>query len=176
MEITYLLTLVAVIAAGGTITLVASWYLLKKDIRRSFSPELPSSDKKGNAQLLALRLQAHERMIVFIDRLNPSNLFLRLNQPGMTARQLQAVVLNEVRAEYQHNVSQQLYINAETWDVLCKLKDDTIAMINNAVGELSADASSINLSRKILEHVAGIKANPYELTLGLLKQNIHELL
>jgi hypothetical protein len=88
---------------------------------------------------------------------------------------LQSHILEEIRSEYQHNVSQQLYLNAASWNVLRKLKEDTIAMINNAVGGLPAEASGKDLSRKVLEHMAGIPENPYDLTLELIKQDIHQL-
>ncbi|CAM4331964.1 hypothetical protein SAMN06265348_11016 [Pedobacter westerhofensis] len=175
MNIQYFFAQVAVHAAGGIIMLTVSWFLLKNDILKYFLPQAAESGKEEGGRLLQLRLQAHERMIVFIERLNPSNLFLRLYEPGVPAVELQARILNEVRTEYQHNVSQQLYINAASWNVLRKLKDDTIAMVNNAVGTLPAEASGRDLSRTVLEHLAGIAENPYDLTIELIKQDIHQL-
>ena len=179
----------------GLLVVIISWRYIRKDIQNyvmaSAGKENPAepvktaeSDLPGQfaevtgeerSTLLQLRLQAHERLIVFVDRLNPSNLFLRLHQPGISARELQALILNEVRAEYQHNVSQQLYLSSSNWEVLSKLKDDTMAMINNAVNTLSPEASGVELSKKVLEHVAAISENPYGLTIALLKQDIHQL-
>lgn len=179
----------------GLLVVFISWRYIRKDLRKY---TVASTDGEGHpaernpetadrpaqfaevtgeerSTLLQLRLQAHERLIVFVDRLNPSNLFLRLHQPGITAKELQALILNEVRAEYQHNVSQQLYLSSSNWEVLSKLKDDTLAMINNAVNTLSPDASGVELSKKVLEHVAAINENPYDLTIELLKKDIHQL-
>ncbi|WP_090556809.1 DUF7935 family protein [Pedobacter hartonius] len=169
------LTQVLLLTAGGVGVVVISWNLLRNDFRKYMSAQPAGTVKGEDAGLLQLRLQAYERMIVFVDRLNPSNLFLRLYEQGIPAAGLQAIILNEVRSEYQHNVSQQLYINAASWDVLRKLKDDTIVMVNNAVNGLPEDASGKDLSRKVLEHMAGIAANPYELTIKLIKQDIHQL-
>lgn len=162
-------------AAGGILTLVGSWYFLREDIRKLLLKPPVEKAKDDQTQLLALRLQAHERMIVFVDRLNPTNLFLRLHEQGMSAHVLQSIILNEIRSEFQHNVSQQLYISAASWTVVRKLKEDTIAMINNAVGGLPVEATGRDLSRKVLEHMAGIADNPYDLTLELIKQDIHQL-
>jgi hypothetical protein len=175
MNAQYFLTQVAVFAAGGIITVWVSWRLLRNDILKHTRPKPAETAKSEDQQLLQLRLQAYERMIVFIERLNPSNLFLRLYEQGMSAGELQARILNEVKAEYQHNVSQQLYINASGWTVLRKLKDDTIAMVNNAAGDLPAEASAKDLSKKVLEHMAGIAENPYDLTIELIKRDIHQL-
>lgn len=176
MNLQNLLTQVLILAAGGIITIMVSWYLLRDEIQKITSHQpAEAAVKEENSPLLSLRLQAHERMIVFVDRMNPYNLFLRLHQQGMSAYELQALILNEIRSEYQHNVSQQLYVNATSWNVLRKLKEDTIAMINNAVGGLPAEATGKDLSRKILEHMAGIAENPYDLTIELIKQDIHQL-
>lgn len=161
-----------------------SWLLIRKDIRGFIllrgtdHVKQPVSDplvKEERSTLIALRLQAHERLIVFIERLNPANLLIRLHQSGMTAKDLQSVILNEVRNEYQHNVTQQLYISSDNWTILGKLKDDTLAMINNAVAGLPADATGVDLSRKVLAHLANLKDDPYMLTLELLKKDIHQL-
>ena len=176
MNLQYFLTQVVTWSVAGIIIIVGGWYFIREDIRKftSRKPIEPAA-KEDNSQLLSLRLQAHERMIVFVDRLNPSNLFLRLYQQGISAYELQALILHEIRSEYQHNVSQQLYVNSTSWNVLRKLKEDTIAMVNNAVGGLPAEASGKDLSRKVLEHMAGITENPYDLTLELIKQDIHQL-
>ncbi|RAJ20693.1 DUF7935 family protein [Pedobacter cryoconitis] len=175
MNIQYSLTLVAVLAAGGSITVAFAWYLVRNEVQKYFSLKSFEARKEERSHLLPLRLQAHERMIVFIERINPANLFVRLYQPGISAKELQAVILNEIRTEYQHNVTQQLYVNPVSWNVLRKLKEDTLAMLNNAVAGLPADASGIDLSRKVLEHMAAIPENPYDLSLELIQKDIHQL-
>jgi len=181
---------------SGVLIVIISWSFIRIDIRKYLAgragipvdnanlqeslsakegPQFTEVTREERAALLQLRLQANERLIVFIDRLNPANLFLRLHQPGIGAKELQSLILNEVRSEYQHNVSQQLYLSTGNWIVLSKLKDDTLAMINNAVATLPAEASGVDLSRKVLEHVAAISENPYDLTIELLKQDIHQL-
>jgi hypothetical protein len=172
-----ILTVVAIV--------LISWSFIKKDLARLLQPAAIREDhisavdnteiRKDDNTLLTLRLQAHERLVVFTDRLNPSNLFLRLFRPGISAAELQSVILNEIRQEYQHNVTQQLYVSAENWNVLSKLKEDTLAMINNATAALPPDATGVDLSRKVLEHMAEVQDNPYELTLALIKKDIHQL-
>lgn len=187
MNITYLVIpfLFQIISVVSIV--VISWYFIRLDILKYFKAASTGNTKgtetaAGNEtltgdrnSLLTLRLQAHERLIVFTDRLNPANLFLRLHQPGISAKELQSLILNEIRLEYQHNVTQQLYVSSENWRIMSKLKEDTLAMINNAVAGLPADASGVDLSRIVLEHMAGIKENPYDLTLELIKRDIHQL-
>jgi len=164
------------LAAGGTFIVVVAYYMVRNDIMKYLDSRkaiaIPADDKSS---LLNLRLQAHERMIIFVDRINPSNLLLRLHQQGIEVGALQVMAINEIKTEFQHNITQQLYIEASTWNVVRKLKDDTIAMVNNAVKNLPAEASGMELSKKVLNYMSEIEENPYELAIGLIKQDIHKL-
>lgn len=175
MNISHLLTQVVVLAAGGILTMVAAYLLLKNDIQNYFRFKTLTANKENREALFPLRLQAHERLIIFIERINPANLLLRLHQQGIGIKELQNLVLNEIKAEYQHNVTQQLYIDIISWNVIKKLKDDTIAMVNNAVQALPETATGIDLSKKVLQHMSTIEENPYDLTIDHLKKDIHKL-
>lgn len=175
MDLQKFITDAGVLVIGGVATVAAGYYLIKDDIRTYFKMKFADQQKKTESPLLALRLQAHERLIIFIERINPSNLFIRVHHQGISLAELQATILSEIRSEYQHNITQQLYISTATWDVVKKLKDDTIAMVNNGVKNLPVDASGVDLSRKVLQHMASIENNPYELTLDLIKKDIHQL-
>jgi len=175
MNVERVLTEIAVLACGGIITVAVAYTFAKNELRQFFKPNIPNETSQIKLQLLPLRLQAHERLVVYIERINPANLFLRLHQSGISLADLQSAALNEVRTEYQHNVAQQLYVSTETWDVISKLKDDTLAMINNAVRSLPEGASGVDLSKIVLQHMAGMERNPYDLTLALIKKDIHQL-
>ncbi|RYD73861.1 MAG: hypothetical protein EOP55_16280 [Sphingobacteriales bacterium] len=175
MNVQQIIADVVVLGAGVFLALIAIYYVLKNDIQRFFNLKTIELNKESRAHILPLRLQAHERLIIFVDRINPANLLVRLHQQGIAIATLQAGILNEVRSEYQHNITQQLYVNSETWNVVRKLKDDSIAMINNAVQNIPADANGIELSKAILQHMASIDENPYDLTIELIKKDIQKL-
>lgn len=185
MNIESFLAGVAISAIGGIVAISTGFYLFKNElIKLLVKPTVESAPpamladtrKEERLQLLPLKLQAHERLVLFIERINPSNLFIRLHQQGISLAVLQTVVLNEIRSEFQHNVAQQLYVNPITWNVICKLKDDTLAMVNNAARALPEGAAGVELSRKVLQHMSEISDNPYDLTQGLIKKDIQQLL
>ncbi len=175
MNISHLLTEIAILACGGIIAIAVAYTIVKNDLKQYFKLAKPDERSQIKLQLLPLRLQAHERLVVFIERINPANLLLRLHEPGISLAGLQSAILNEIRSEYQHNIAQQLYISSATWDVVSKLKDDTLAMINNAVRTLPEDAQGVDLSRKVLQYMANMEKNPYDLTLSVIKKDIHQL-
>ncbi len=175
MDLDRFLTEAGALVIGGVATVSAGYYLIRGDIQTYLRLKFSDQKKEKDSPLLSLRLQAHERLIVFIERINPSNLFIRVHQQGISLAELRATILNEIRAEYQHNITQQLYISTETWNVVKKLKEDTIAMVNNGAKSLPDEATGVDLSRKVLQHMAGIENNPYDLTLDLIKKDIHQL-
>jgi len=155
--------------------LMAFYQFVKNDIKRFFDLKTSELNKESRTALLPLRLQAHERLIVFIERINPANLLVRLHQPAIELSALQSLILNEIKAEYQHNIAQQLYVDSTSWSVVRKLKDDTIAMINNVVQGLPENSTGVDLSKKVLQHMSTIEENPYELTINILKKDIQAL-
>lgn len=175
MDLSKFLVNSASLAAGGIVIVVVAYYMVRNDIMTYLSSRKSATASEDKSSLLNLRLQAHERMIIFVDRINPSNLLLRLHQQGIEVATLQLMAVNEIKTEYQHNITQQLYLEAPTWNVIRQLKDDTIAMINNGVANLPAEASGLELSKKVLHHMSKINENPYELTIGLIKQDVRRL-
>ncbi|MCX2576275.1 DUF7935 family protein [Pedobacter sandarakinus] len=175
MNVQQVLSDVVILFAGLFSALAAFYYFSRNDIQRFFDLKQMEMNKEGRVHLLPLRLQAHERLIIFTDRINPVNLLVRLHQQGVSISTLQAGILNEIKSEYQHNITQQLYVDSTTWSVVRKLKDDTIAMINNAVKGLPADANGIELSTAVLTHMTTIDENPYDLTIELIKKDIQKM-
>jgi hypothetical protein len=163
---------VALVTIPAIFILTYAHYLFRIEFDKYLDFKFQQSTPGDNNQLFALKLQAHERMIVFVERINPSNVLIRLHQQGFSVSDLQAVVINEINSEYQHNITQQLYITDGTWNVIRKLKDDTIAMIGNAAKGLAADATGVDLSKRVLQHMAAMQENPYDLTLTLIKNGL----
>lgn len=175
MNIENVISEIIVLAGSGIIIIAVAYSFIKTDLVRYLKSGKSGGRDYIKMELLPLRLQAHERLVLFIERINPANLFLRVHHSGITLADLHSAVLNEIRSEYQHNITQQLYVSPTTWDVVSKLKDDTIAMVNNAVKSLPAEAQGVDLSRKVLQHMAGMEKNPYDLTLNVIKNDIHQL-
>jgi hypothetical protein len=71
---------------------------------------------------LPLRLQAYERLTLFLERISPESLIVRVNKAGMSAQKLQTALLESIRAEWEHNLSQQLYVSHEAWELVKNAK------------------------------------------------------
>lgn len=124
---------------------------------------------------LPLRLQAYERMCLFLERIAPNNLLLRLAPSATSALELQQIVLHEIREEYNHNVAQQLYISTHAWEQIVNAMNETVAVVNQAAAEVSAEAPASDLAKKIFSHVIEKEIQPSTHALKVLKEEIRNV-
>ncbi|GGH37635.1 hypothetical protein GCM10007423_30810 [Dyadobacter endophyticus] len=124
---------------------------------------------------LPLRLQAYERMSLFLERISPNNLLLRLAPAATSALELQQIALHEIREEYNHNVAQQLYISTQAWEQIVNAMNETVAVVNQAAAEVSAEAPASDLAKKIFSHVIEKEIQPSTHALKVLKEEIRNV-
>ncbi len=132
--------------------------------------------KLAHHQLITpLRLQAYERMCLYLERITPNNLLLRTVGSASTAPELHQLLIREIREEFNHNLAQQIYIGIDAWEMVRKAKEDVIATINLANQELEEDASATDLARKIMKQVIEKGTPSITVALELLKKEIQVL-
>jgi hypothetical protein len=99
----------------------------------------------------AHQLQAYERLILLADRISLPNLISRTNQPGLSVREMQSLLTQSIRQEFDYNITQQIYVSQEAWDALRNLKDQNLLIINQVASYLPQEATGIDLNKSILE-------------------------
>jgi hypothetical protein len=170
----YLMDIVKYTIAGLGIVWIA-FYLLKPYLDRDDQIQLLEFKKSLSAQTLPLRLQAYERLVLFIERVNPANMLIRMNATSYSAHDLYILIVEDIRSEFQHNVTQQIYVSSRAWGVLKRVKEDTLGIVNNAVRALPETASGLDLSKTILAHLSQLEDNPYEIGADLLRKDLQDL-
>jgi len=130
----------------------------------------------NNQQLITpLRLQAYERTILFLERISPESLIMRLNRSGFTCQELQSELLQAIRSEYEHNLTQQIYISHGAWEMLKIARGRTIQLINSMAEKVPRDSPSINLSKAILESMVDEEKTPAADAVAFIKKEISQL-
>jgi hypothetical protein len=170
----YLLDILKYFIAGiGVVS--ATYYIIKPHLERSDKIQLLEFKRSLNSQTLPLRLQAYERLVLFIERVNPASMLIRLNASAYSASELHTMVVSEIREEYQHNVTQQIYVSAQAWGVMRRVKDDTLAIITNSIKALPEGATGMDLSRTVLMHLSKLEDNPYDIALAMIRKDLEDL-
>lgn len=127
---------------------------------------------KNTEITLPLRLQAYERMCLFLERITPNNLLLRLVPSASNALELQQILLFEIREEYNHNLAQQLYISIDAWAQVSNAMNEIVSIINQAALEVDAEMPASELAKKIFAKVIEQEIQPTTHALKFVKQEI----
>jgi hypothetical protein len=159
----------------ASVVLYAVYLMVRSFIQREIDLKKLEVRTRSIETILPARLQAYERMALFLERISPQNLLIRLNATGYTARDFQKILLDEIRNEYNHNVSQQVYMSEEVWNQIKNAKEDLTVLINEASSKVTMDSSSLDLSKKIFEMVMEKKVDPIGYALSELKKEIQQI-
>jgi hypothetical protein len=122
------------------------WYREKKSLKTEEMPVKPSGESTLN-----LRLQAYERLVMLAERISLPNLITRIPAGELTVRQYQGVLVEQIKTEFDYNLSQQIYVGAPAWQAINNLKEQNIFIINQIGQALPADIKGNELSRKIAD-------------------------
>lgn len=157
------------------IVFATCYFLVKKFLDKDANKNL-SEVKSANAQIITpLRLQAYERMTLFLERISPNNLIMRVYKNGTDSNSLHVELLKAIRSEYEHNLSQQIYISPSTWTMIKNAKEEIIKLINLSANKVGGAASGAQLSQFIIEASSKIKKLPTEAALNELKKEIAQI-
>ncbi|UEG53730.1 hypothetical protein LLH06_01925 [Mucilaginibacter daejeonensis] len=169
-----LLDILKMTIAGVGVVWVA-FYLIKPYLDKTQRLQVLELKKAADNTTLPLRLQAYERIVLLVERLSPASMLVRLNQAGYSAADLHLLAIQEVNNEYQHNITQQVYVSSRAWGVVRRLKNDTTTLLNNTYRSLPEGASGLDLARTVLAHLSQQENDPYEVAASMIRADLDEL-
>lgn len=131
-----------------TVARIVSGYF--KNIKESKEQEIKLKTREVS---LPLRFQAFERLVLLMERISINNLLLRLSSSGMTVGSYTFELVHNINQEFEHNLSQQLYVSNAAWDKVKTAKDSTIMIVNKCAEALDANAPAQALVDSLLEQL-----------------------
>ena len=129
--------------------------------------------KEAQKNALPLRLQAYERMVLFMERINPPKLLIRVAPISNDASEYANYVIAQIEQEFEHNLTQQVYISEECWNFISTAKNATIQMIRNASKSEKVDSAD-KLREVILTDLLE-KQSPSSAALSYIKTEVGTL-
>jgi hypothetical protein len=162
------------ITIPAAMILYAMYLVVKSFLTKDFERRLIDIRVKNNEIVMPIRLQAYERMSLYLERITLQNIVLRVNEPSYTVGELQQILLMEIRNELNHNLSQQVYMSDVVWKLIKKSTEDTISIINNSTSALPRDAKSIELVKVMFHVQQEMGAEPTAEALRVLKEEIRK--
>jgi hypothetical protein len=157
----------------ASLVLYAAYLLVRSFLAKEIELKKLEIRSRSIETVLPLRLQAYERMCLFLERISPQNLLVRLNPGSMPSRDFHQILLNEIRNEYNHNVSQQVFMSESSWELIRNAKEDLVVTINDAASAMTPESSSLDLSKRIFEKVIN-RPDPIAHALVEIKREIQQ--
>lgn len=143
---------------------------------RMYAKKFEGEHKESNAELRRIQLQAAERFTLYLERISPDKLVMRLHQNGMTAKMLQNEMTKAIREEFDHNLSQQIYLSENAWELIKNAKEEITKFVSATGSSMDAKSTGIDLSRKLFEAASKVERLPNEIALQVLRSDTKKLL
>jgi hypothetical protein len=153
----YIIAIVFALLLAGTV----SWLFVKqrqqireadkKTAEAAIKVDAGHQAETGGIASRQLQLQAYERLILLTDRIALPNLIQRAHQPGLSSREMQSLLTLSIRQEFEHNITQQIYVSVEAWDAVRNYKEQNILIINQVGSFLPEEATGNDLNRQLLD-------------------------
>ena len=163
------------------IILFISYFMMRnftESIQSFFQGELKMrrEDMKAanNTVVAPMRIQAYERMTLFLERISPDNLVLRLHQPDMNATTFHGELIRAIRAEFEHNLSQQIFLSIGAWKMITTARDETAKLINLTAESLHNTATGLEFGQAIINNASKMKRTPTDVAAEYLKKEFAE--
>jgi hypothetical protein len=141
MDITMISLIVATVAL---LVSLGTFYFWNADRRK------PKADGSSFTSR-PLQLQAYERLVLFAERVALPTLISRLNTAGITAKEMQTLLLESIKQEYEYNATQQIYVSPVAWEAVKNLKDQNMLIINQVGASIPMSGTGTDLNRSLLE-------------------------
>ena len=170
--ISVLSILIAVAVTGWILYLLVKRYFDNQQKERLLQMKI--DERRETLKVVTpIRLQAYERMALFLERISPDSLVLRCWQPGMDLKLMQGVMTKNIRDEWEHNLSQQVYIDADTWTHIREAKEEMINLVNSSAVTLTDTDDPTRLAASIFASAA--QQRPTDRALEMMHKEINEL-
>jgi hypothetical protein len=168
------------IVLPAVMVFVATYIVMKtmlENDQKKREHELRKNKESQTATTLPLKIQAYERLVIYLERINPNTLVVRTNKNGMSAHQLQLELIRTIKTEYEHNLSQQIYVSSGSWELVKTAREELIKLINISATKVHQDAPSNELAMMILNIAANLERKlPNEVALEFIKQEASKIL
>ena len=164
------------ITLPALIVFFTAWIILRNMIKNDQDKRRQELILQNNRTVTPIKLQAYERIILFLERISLESLLVRVSSSDMSASQLHTALLNTIRSEFEHNLSQQIYMSQQAWEVVRNARSNTIKIINSEAEKMPAKSSGIALSKLLLERIMELEKEPTRAAIDYIKGEIARII
>jgi len=157
-------------AVPALITGMIAYYFFKEHTKNEDGRRRFLLQKDMQVNTMPLRLQAYERMAIFLERITPSKLLIRVAPTSSNKEDYESLLIASIEQEFEHNLSQQIYVTDECWNIITAAKNATIQLIRKA--SLLEKTETANKLREVVLTEMLEKRAPSDAALSYIKQEV----
>ncbi len=124
-------------------------------------------------QALPVRMQAYERLTLLLERIAPNSLLVRVQPGTLTVREYHTLLTQAIRQEFEYNLSQQIYVSGDAWQIITTAKNALVSIINQTASTLDPHAAGVDLAKRILEQTLEMDNIPTSAALNFLRNEAY---
>lgn len=162
------------VAVPSIVVFLTAFFILKNFSDKELYKKRYEVKMKNQSLITPIRLQAYERLTLFLERIEPNSMIMRVSAPNMTSKQLQSELLTSIRTEFEHNLSQQIYISQPAWEVIKSAKENTVKIINSSMDDVQPESPSIELSKMIFSRIIDAGKSPTNIAVEFIKKEVSQ--
>lgn len=160
-------------AIPALITGIIAYYFFKEHTKNEDGRRRFLLHKDMQVTAMPLRLQAYERMALFLERITPSKLLVRVVPNTSNKEEYESLLIATIEQEYEHNLSQQIYMTDECWNIITAAKNATIQLLRKA--SLLEKTDTANKLREVVLMEMMERRAPSDAALSFIKQEVSEM-
>jgi len=164
------------ITIPGLLVLITAWLLIRNLLKNDQDKRRQELILQNSRTVTPIKLQAYERIVLFLERISLESMLVRISTPSMSARQLHSDLLTTIRSEFEHNLSQQVYMSPQAWEVVRNARSNMIKIINGEFEKMPETATGMDFSRKLLEAVMALEKEPTRAAIDYIKGEIGRMI
>ena len=164
--------LLCLIVLPALLVFFTAQYMMKQHITNSVQLVKTEILKTNLNTFTPLKLQAYERIALFLERTSIPALIQSYAQAGQSARGFAAAATHAIKEEYSYNVSQQIYVSTQMWTLVKAIKEQHIQLFQTITASLPAEATAADLSQKLIEFLQSMEIQPQDRGLEFMKNEI----
>jgi len=119
------------ITIPALLVMITAWLLLRSLMKNDQDKRRQELILQTSRTVTPIKLQAYERIVLFLERISLESMLVRISSPGMSASQLHSALVTTIRSEFEHNLSQQIYMSPQAWEVVRNARSSMIKIINS---------------------------------------------
>ncbi len=158
------------------VVLLSVWIMGRQFLKNWEAHYKYNSNRTLRKTTLPIKLQAYERVTLFLERITVDSLLVREKDNKLNSRGFHQKLLSAIRAEYEHNLSQQIYLSSDAWQIVKNAKEAVIKMVNKAAIEVNPEDPAIELSKKIIDLQIEMNSSPSQVALEFINKEVRSFL